>query len=259
LHGQQAIEGLEFDDDCLAVQTQNAVDSQKKNNNNKNRHSTPTTSNASIPIMEENVADFDIPFLEEENNNNNNTNNRQVNSHPPSPSHQGNQQTINAVANIKIPSMTQVYDLASSVGTCIEPLSNELGQNRLEPLTSSIIKMLNILETTVNQANQLQKICTDQIKENSELRAAHNKQAKQFSDSQMDYELSITRMSEQLEVLQQNHDSVVNDWSFNDNTPTVVEENLANALRQAHKEIDQLKVSKNKRHESQESNMPRDT
>lgn len=47
--------------------------------------------------------------------------------------------------------------------------------------------MLNILETTVNQANQLQQICTDQIKENSELRAAQNKQAKQFSDSQMDY------------------------------------------------------------------------
>ena len=63
-------------------------------------------------------------------------------------------------------------------------------------------------------------------------------------------------MSEQLEVLQQNHDSVVNDWSFNDNTPTVVEENLANALRQAHKEIDQLKIRQNKRHESQESNMP---
>jgi len=65
-------------------------------------------------------------------------------------------------------------------------------------------------------------------------------------------------MSEQLEMLQHNHDSVVNDWSFNDNVaPTVVEENLANALRQAHKEIDQLKVSQNtmnKRHESQESN-----
>ena len=41
LHGQQAIEGLEFDDDCLAVQTQNAIDSQKRNT--ALRHSTPTT------------------------------------------------------------------------------------------------------------------------------------------------------------------------------------------------------------------------
>ena len=77
--------------------------------------------------MEENAAEFDIPFPEEENNNNKNINNgtQQVNSHPPSPSHQGNQKIINAVANIKIPSMTQVYDLASSVGTCIEPLNRD--------------------------------------------------------------------------------------------------------------------------------------
>jgi len=248
LHGQQAIEGLEFDDDCLAVQTQNAIDSQKRNS--ALRHSTPTTSNTSIPTIEEN-ADLDIPFAGEDDEIT-----TQVNSHPPSPSSQNS--AINAVATIKIPSMTQVYELASSVGTCIEPLSNELGPNRLEPLTGSIIKMLNILETTVQQANQLQQICSDQIKEVSELRASQNKQARQFSDLQMEYELNITRMSEQLEMLQHNHDSVVNDWSFNDNVaPTVVEENLANALRQAHKEIDQLKVSQNtmnKRHESQESN-----
>jgi len=230
LHGQQEIQ-LEFDDDHLAVQTQFQIDQTRP---------TASTSDTSLPSVhfESSKLDFDSQQ------------NQPVNQ-PTSPS------KLNQVAAMKLPSMTQVYDLASSVGTCIEPLSNELGQNRLEPLTKSIIQMLNILETTVNQSTQLQQVATEQIKENAELRAAQDRQAKRFSELEMEYEINITRMSEQLEILQQNHDSVVNDWSFNDLSQTTqVEENLANALRQAHEEIKQLQISGGQgvRHASKESN-----
>lgn len=232
LHGQQEIQ-LEFDDDHLAVQTQNQVDQKR---------ATASTSNASLPAVDESFESSKLDFDSQQT--------RPVNQ-PASPS------KANQIATMKLHSMTQVYDLASSVGTCIEPLSNELGQNRLEPLTKSIIQMLNILETTVQQSNQLQQVATEQLKENAELRAAQDKQTKRFSELEMEYEINITRMSEQLEILQQNHDSVVNDWSFNDLSQTTqVEENLANALRQAHEEIKQLQTSSNQgvRHASKESN-----
>ena len=71
----------------------------------------------------------------------------------------------------------------------------------MEPLTTSIIKMLNILETTVQQANQLQQICSDQIKEVSELRASQNKQARQFSDLQMEYNMIVNLRTDLCSVL----------------------------------------------------------
>ena len=61
--------------------------------------------------------------------------------------------------------------------------------------------MLNILETTVQQANQLQQICSDQIKEVSELRASQNKQARQFSDLQMEYNMIVNLRTDLCSVL----------------------------------------------------------
>ena len=78
------------------------------------------TSNASIPVIEENCADLDIPFPGEDLADQKTADTNSA-SNVSSPSSQ--KSAINAVANIKLPSMTQVYELASSVGTCIEPLN----------------------------------------------------------------------------------------------------------------------------------------
>jgi hypothetical protein len=149
LHGQQAIEGLEYDDDCLAVQTQNDVQQQQPQ---EAQTAAPVTAAVTAPAANDKTMSAASPAV-----------------------------------NIKLPSMTQVYDLASNVGTCIEPLSNELGQNRLEPLTKSIIQMLNILETTVSNAHQLQKIVNSQHQELAELRTCQSQHKRKFDEMELDY------------------------------------------------------------------------
>ena len=57
----------------------------------------------------------------------------------------------------KIPTLTQVYELASNVGHAIEPLTHELGPNRLENLTKQILPVLSLLENTAQTCQDLFK------------------------------------------------------------------------------------------------------
>lgn len=211
LHGQQTLEGLEYDED---IEIGTAVEVPLRKTSEKRRPS-------NLDLKSENQRGT-----------------------PPAAEADGAQkatQSQQPATSLKLPSMTQVYELASNVGCCIEPLSKELGQNRLDPLTKSIIQMLNILENTVGQAQQLSKITHAQQLELSELRTRYDGQTQKYNELELDYHCTVTTLTEQLDALQTTQNRIVSDWSFEDTSQnTHVEENLAYALKQAHEKIEKL-------------------
>lgn len=211
LHGQQIIEGLEYDDDIgfgntpVRTRKDSVVKSRPSDLKIKGDHQTK------IPLS------------------------KCASSETPSPKPQ---------VCLNPPSMNQVYTMATNVGCCIDSLNQELGQDRLQPLTQSIIPMLDFLEKTVAQTQQLSKMYQAQEMELSTTRQRFEDQAQKMNDLDDDYQYTVNMLSEQLESLQTTQNRFVSDWSFEDTTQnTHVEENLASALKQAQDKIEKLNKS----------------
>ena len=43
-----------------------------------------------------------------------------------------------------------VYEVAAAIGACMEPILDEFGHDKLEPLTKEVVQCLELFEKTVN-------------------------------------------------------------------------------------------------------------
>lgn len=151
----------------------------------------------------------------------------------------------------KIPTLTQVYELASKVGHAIEPISQEINPERLDHLTQNILSVLSLLENTAQTCQDLFKKEQQLLYDNHNLNKRIKQQFEHFEASELEYLNTVTSLSEQLEHFQKNIDDRSNEWEFN-NSVSHVEENLAMALKEAQIKIDQLKQKEAERKEKEE-------
>ena len=220
LHGQHQIEGLEFDDELDNTATSftgentSILATPSHINNSKNQSQNPTEA----ALLEENY------LLE-----------------------------IQTLKNLNIPNTNEVYDIAGYLGSILEPLNQELGQDsnnshkyNLSGLTEQITKVLDLLDTTSATARDLQNKLFDSLQNNFDLKKKFSEQQNQFEASELEYHSTINHLSDQLLEVQNemNSGKMENDWDFEVSNVSQVEENLAAALRDAQDKIDKLKKAR---------------
>ena len=258
LHGRQQIEGLEFDDlDAIDRQTNSiSLNSslqatpinnlQSSNNINSSIHSTNVSNNLNISapsMIAASARDYSYRQTGP-------THYDYSGKTPASDTSKSGETTINRHGSFtsfgkespKIPTLTQVYELASNVGHAIEPLTHELGQNRLEHLTKQLLPVLSLLENTAQTCQDLFRKEQQLLYDNNILQKRLRAQQEHFESSELEYHSTINHLSDQLAIFQSNLDNKSSEWDFDVATVSHVEENLAMALKEAQDKIEQLKA-----------------
>jgi len=245
LHGQQTIEGLEFDDlDVIAgVNNTNTISIMSSTHNTPMKMNSMSTEGST---GRNSLVDVGQSSVNSQNAGQNPQHNQHVQQHNSS-------FTISGKESPKIPTLTQVYELASNVGHAIEPLTHELGPNRLEHLTKQILPVLSLLENTAQNCQDLFKKEQQLLYDNNNLHKRMKHQQDHFEASELEYHATINQLSDQLECFQASLDNKSSEWDFEVSPVSHVEENLAMALKEAQQKIEQLKLKDQKNRERRES------
>lgn len=237
LHGQQRLEGLEFDDE---LESFSPVHHRASIADRKHKNFSDVKSNVPSITVSNETTQLTSPV----NSSSANTNISHTTTHSSSEFDES-----------KIPSLAQVYDLASTVGHVIDPLSTEISPEKFEKLTQNILPILALLESTTKLC---QRLSQNQINLQNENTLLHNKIKEQiatFEANEFEYLNTVNNLSEQLEHFQKNMSGAgANDgdeWDFG-NSVSHVEENLAMALKEAQNKIQELKLKEEERKKQEE-------
>lgn len=258
LHGQQTIEGLEYDDDLgLSVTLSN---SNTVHNRSVYNHLTPVASLVgsiqASPVS--NTKESHDSFSKDEHldlhveslNFNDNisqlksdsislqlSNDHRISSMPKESTPKVN------LKNQQIPSRNQIHELASNIGFAFEPLTHELDPKKLENLIKQLTPIISLLESTAELCGDLKNNEQHLLIENNKLSNELKQLKLDFESNEFGYQATINTLSDQLEMFQVKIDNKSSDWDFEETQVSHVEENLAIALKEAQNKIEEMQQS----------------
>lgn len=149
-----------------------------------------------------------------------------------------------------------VYEVAAAIGACMEPILDEFGHDKLEPLTKEVVQCLELFEKTVNiltketeKSLEFQYSLEKSQHECNQLKTTHESEVERLDDT-------IFQLQTTIDSLQQSNDTLVENWDFEseesrrqaaeelERQPSAAELNIAKQLRETHEKVIRLEREK---------------
>jgi len=153
-------------------------------------------------------------------------------------------------------SIPDVYEVAAAIGACMEPILDEFGHDKLEPLTKEVVQCLELFEKTVNiltketeKSLEFQYSLEKSQHECNQLKTSHETEVERLDDT-------IFQLQTTIDSLQQSNDTLVENWDFEseesrrqaaeelERQPSAAELNIAKQLRETHEKVNHLEREK---------------
>jgi len=145
-----------------------------------------------------------------------------------------------STANIKTvqpAGIPDVYEIAAAIGTAMEPILEEFGQSKLEPLTKEVVRCLETFEKTVSLlTKETEKSLEYQYaleKSNHDIEVQNKKHQREMDRN----DDTILQLQATIDTLQMSHDTLVENWEFE------AEQSNQTALEELERQPSQAEIS----------------